>query len=393
MPTRSFDLTTLYHSYDWVYSGVSPTCDGSQAGVSYPVFIKKGGVTRANTPNFHTKMVRNDLLPLNPYLRWDYQAQRSLGSHWRVYDAGSALCTQTASGFTQPGFLLHDGVESNYGILPDAWAEANVEALKVQAIANCSADLDALTTAAESHKTFQMIKNTRKDAKDLIVQALRGGRHTVRAAASAWLAWKYGWQQLGYDMQNIADFVNAPIKSHIVEGRAGVSPTLQLVIPPEDIQWSSGTVHREREVSIDASLRAHAVVRYYSRGLNVAASIPVTTWEMVPYSFVIDWFVNIGDVLRAWDVLLMARNVQVSLGEKYTADITSTATYGPPGSNPKYVDSGGSAFATERFTRKRRIPSSVPSLVPSLAVRLTGSRITDMAALLSKPIINSSFRR
>jgi hypothetical protein len=392
LTTLSFDQPDVKSTQYFVFDN-TPACSSWTDASTSINRVKKGALVRAETPNFKAALARGELLPLNAYRKWDYLAERGQGFVSRTRDQSGKLCTSHISQYHYPYFYLYDGERVLAEKIPDPWAEVNAEALKVQAIANCAADLDTLTTLAESHKTLAMVRDVREDAKRLILKALRGGRHTAQAAANAWLWWKYGWQQLGYDMQNIADFVNNPIKSHIVEGRAGVSPLLKLVIPPEEVVMQSGTWTTTRTCTIDGSCRAHAVVRYYTRGLNQVASIPTTMWELVPYSFVVDWFINVGDVLRAWDVLLLAKDVRVSLGDKMSMKVNTTATYGPPGSNPQWVAASGSGLLDELYERKTRIPSNVPSLVPSLQVRLTGSRIIDAASLCTKPIINSSFRR
>jgi hypothetical protein len=272
-------------------------------------------------------------------------------------------------------------------IFPDVWAGVNTDALIVAAMANITPQLDLLTSMAEAHKTFKMVKDVREDARKLIVNAMRGGKHTVKAAADAWMAWRYGWQILGMDCANIYKFMKNPVGSLVLRGQSGGSNRTDLTTIDE--VWPSNYYgrHITGDITTDVSYRARVNALWSAKTLNVLANPLVTAWELVPFSFVVDWFVNLGDVLSAWQVVLMAEKLQASLGAQYsrigkakTQIIAGTCT-------GNTIVSSQNSECDETLIGKFRIPASIPNLVPSFTVQLNSQRITDLAAMCVKRIL------
>jgi hypothetical protein len=121
--------------------------------------------------------------------------------------------------------------------------------------------------------------------------------------------------------------------------------------------------------------------------MNFVADPAISAWESVPFSFVADWFVNIGDVLGAWTVVRSLSRLYTSLGSKGDLVIRGSVPAVTAGSNSQYIGQSGSALSREWYNVRDRIPGYVPYLIPSIAVNLTSKRIADAAALLSKRIL------
>jgi hypothetical protein len=250
------------------------------------------------------------------------------------------------------------------------------------AMADAVPDLDALTTLAESGKTISMVLNARKSAKSLILNALRGGKETAKAAGTAWLQWRYGWQQLYYDIAAAREALKYPIR-RFVDGQVGNTvittdsgeDTVPTSVHCEFVQaWSRTT---------DLSARARFVGRLRAETVNALLDVPTTGWELIPFSWVADWFISIGDVLRAWKVKRSCDAVAASIGWKITTKSSLLAeAQGIDG-----YSATGSAFGSETLSGRGRIPAGIPELVPSVTVHLTGKRILDAAALLSQRIL------
>jgi hypothetical protein len=268
---------------------------------------------------------------------------------------------------------------------PEPWSGVNTDALLIAAMADMLPDLDALTTALEARQTIDMVVHARRDAKALIREALRGGFHTVKAASDAWLAWRYGWQQLVRDIQNVHELLLRPIQSLVVEGRSGESFSDSNTVE-QPFLWSTSEGFYYWIVNSDISVRANAVGVLRGETLNLIANPAISFWETIPYSFVADWFVNVGDVLAAWKVRTSMSRLYLSLGSKVTITVRGGVTVTGPGLDPK-SSASFDASSEERYTSLERVPASAPSLVPSIDVNLTSQRITDAAALLSKRIL------
>jgi hypothetical protein len=261
-------------------------------------------------------------------------------------------------------------------------AQVNEEALLQRAFAQCQPDLDLLTTLVEAHKTIDMLLHARKRFLSLISDMRKGGFTSVKAAASSWLEFRYGWRILGYDIQNANDFYNTPIRGNILTGRAGDSVRERTNFVSSvstnyyaNYDWCS-------QVDRDLSIRANAAVKYDLESINALTSPFTTAWETIPYSFVADWFVSVGDAISAWDVLRRSieHNASISykMNESGSAQVKNVTLGVGTYANDPYCT--GNASHTSEF--KYREPRSFDAGLPEWRVRLTSGRILDAAALL-----------
>lgn len=135
----------------------------------------------------------------------------------------------------------------------------------------------------------------------------------AKATANTWLEYRYGWSPLIMDAENIIQ------GCYSLKKRAA---TRRLVVRASEVWESEKTANNPGSqwgsplwiVSGDSrqkSVReAHAGVLYrvdpgtilgnsaQYMGLTTR-DIPATLWEIVPYSFVVDWFVGVGSWIQA----------------------------------------------------------------------------------------------
>ena len=147
-------------------------------------------------------------------------------------------------------------------------------------------------------------------------------------------------------------------------------------------QWDVFTT-----VHSDVSVRINAVAEYEMRSLNALASIPMTMWETIPFSFVADWFVSAGDAIGAWQALCSAKYSASSLGIKMTQTASASVTNVLPGRDPNVISRYCSGKTSAKGVINLRSPMGTPSFIPRLRVELNSKRILDAAALLKKRII------
>lgn len=126
---------------------------------------------------------------------------------------------------------------------------------------------------------------------------LNGSRHEVeppKVLASNWLQLQYGWLPLLKDLENGAQFLahhlSVPLQQ-VVRVSAQVANTVQSASPSNTAPMSSKAYTRKW---IKCILKEKDIVTL--SGLTDPLSV---AWELVPYSFVIDWFIPIGNYLSA----------------------------------------------------------------------------------------------
>jgi hypothetical protein len=110
---------------------------------------------------------------------------------------------------------------------------------------------------------------------------------------------------------------------------------------------------------------------------SIRADLPLTAWELVPYSFVVDWFYDVGSFLEAHTLAVKASGLAIGDGYDVTLvrnldNVTHTLAAGWSGSINQTATSYG------KLTR--RVPGSV-SQSPSWNVRLDEFKVLDLISL------------
>ena len=171
------------------------------------------------------------------------------------------------------------------------------EGLVTEALAQINAKtLDLLTTLAELPETIQMIVDILKKVADLIVGFKKEMRHLSKIlkdpkelseqAASLWLQYRYGIMPLIYTVQGALEVLEEQSKGvEFIDVKKKKTITSKVFIDIEVEQIHRVFIKRRIvDFTVDNSLL-----------INPA----LTAWELVTLSFVIDWFLNIGDILAS----------------------------------------------------------------------------------------------
>lgn len=148
-------------------------------------------------------------------------------------------------------------------------------------------------------------------AKALRLSAVPKGASVKKSFASNWLEFYFGWSPLIGDIGSAVNVLQSPLKNQFCKGRAkaGPDPTVDLQVP-QDLSRPSAQNDWTRWVSFD---RLTVTKRAMSQGVNVAVSNPnlwlanqlgfvnpaTVAWELIPFSFVVDWFVNVEQFLSS----------------------------------------------------------------------------------------------
>lgn len=135
-------------------------------------------------------------------------------------------------------------------------------------------------------------------------------RLTIKDPAKTWLEIQYGWKPMISDIYSALEVLERPYPSVKVTGSAKVpferSENLPLGRPGKTSYVHKGyficrkTAYVAVENDLLFSLNQAGVLNPVSLG-----------WEMIPYSFVADWFIPIGDWLRSYSDFVGLQQVAV----------------------------------------------------------------------------------
>lgn len=156
-------------------------------------------------------------------------------------------------------------------------------------------------------------------------------RSDPKKAADLWLEWHFGWEPLYEDIYNACVILQSPVPQLIkVRCRSQTIP-VQIDYSFQMQEWGAdetldGIIREQMGARISVS--NPNLWRATQLGLTNPASI---LWELVPYSFVVDWFIPVGAFLGSWTDLW-----GLTVGDPYT---TLTRFY--KGRYQMYTKSGG----------------------------------------------------
>ena len=177
-----------------------------------------------------------------------------------------------------------------------------------------------LANAAEGRKSIEMMANRLIQigrafralkrgyvytfAKTLNI-ALKAGtkprkiRVTSKWVSNTWLEYHFGWEPLVKDIYNSAAFLSAPFGLPVIKGRASIKKDIVF----ETTTGTSDRIHQRGLHSVEAHAHIQGQLRVTNSNLFLASRLglinPVSVaWEIVPFSFVVDWFANVGQFIE-----------------------------------------------------------------------------------------------
>jgi hypothetical protein len=261
----------------------------------------------------------------------------------------------------------------------------------------------------ELGETLRMIKSPAKAFRNGLDSFLgaakkhrrRRGPDRMKAVADTWLEYVYGWAPLINDIDDAMNYLHKRQKQ--LE-----SPTRTITANGEGREVII-TVHSRggqgSKTFAQVRTTASRKVRYRgaifteqqnpqlftpkSLGVSLDDFVP-TAWELMPWSFLIDYFTNIGDILQAFSL----RKTKLAWGCRNVRDYTRRENiylhqapiteYTPVGVQLLGFEvSGSTGGPTERTYVLREAITSVPLPALQFEVPGVGTKWVNMAALLA----------
>lgn len=328
------------------------------------------------TPGFFSLKRCGKFLPINPVQIVTVQ---------EAYVPGTALFEDTRYGIHYAGEYTSVRPWSIPVPGPD---EGLIDAAVLSAAANAAAaEWDVMTFLAEFKQSADLMAKIGSQFNgftyNLARQARAFKKNPWKKFRELWLGARYGIRPMMYDFKSAYNaFAKYKDKLEVITGQGHESNETDEATDTGLVPLPGGVwLGRTREsLKQTFEYNGRAYIRYTE---NIGATgrsfgfDPLTTaWELVPYSFVVDWFVNIGNAVQVIQPLLRGSFLGMSASIKRVTE--QELTYYQVGTS--YIDGAYSEFKqTKRTEEYVRYPSDVPT--PSLVTNLTLPKLVDLAAL------------
>lgn len=130
------------------------------------------------------------------------------------------------------------------------------------------------------------------------------GRTVADFIQNNWLAYRYGMRPLLADMNNAMVAVEATLHNATPKRRTarGYASDSGFESTSTEATYGTRTDALVQSTSLKRSARAGILYEQVAMANTFGASlrdVPATLWEIVPYSFVADWFWNVGSYIQA----------------------------------------------------------------------------------------------
>lgn len=350
-----------------------------------------------NTPSYYKKRATGALLPVTSWTNYSLNATFSGGrtyDKWNAQSGGTKLYT-----FVQSGFIAKNAWGSPQATPTYAPTAEDVMSLVSASYADyvvtgaindaASAAFDALTFAAELGKTLSMFRQVGTKLtrfQDLASDQLAKGEKAA-TLASLWLEGRYGWRTLMYDVRALDDALNVlSKKSAICIGRSSYSSSTSGSWPSGGGTWLNRSITSSSTYNASVEYRGLCYARIQPQAFG--GDVATTLWELVPYSFVIDWFFNVGQKIAYLGNSLKLQGDYSSgygtyVSGTYTAEVVMGArTVSRTGSGSSWWDGlANSALCEGQFELKTRVPAT-PGMLPLFAPRLDVSKVIDTMSMV-----------
>jgi hypothetical protein len=385
----------------------------------YPAVRRKSGsfksITDTVTPNFRERVKNGEVILNNVTLVRDTRACTE--SSWRAGNhptwgtrtfEGSIACEHHVTLATPSGYAT-DVTNASANVLIEAYAKMN------------AVDVQSLVSVAELGKTLEMLHHPLAKANDLVNKMIilkkakfenprynllkaylkryptRTAKEVGDAITSAYLEYRYGLKPLMYDVAGIVKNVTTarPSPKTLYVARAGLSLSKR-VTAPNTYLGIPGTTDSRGDCEKFLTNRISAGVFYNVADKSAAdyqkrslgfdlRSVPIAAYELLPYSFVLDWFLQLGPWLQAVlpnPALVVRGNwvtnheIMANTTDNVRADLY-VSTY--PATTYKL---GGGSYSEVIETTTRSVNQSLPTLPPLQAKSLSGLHQLDSLGLL-----------
>jgi len=400
----------------WIHNRVYNE-DGPHVQALRTASQESGSRSSVRTPGYRIMMKakKKISLPVNAYT-YTKRIENYVSDGISDYEQGDAAGVNPATNFTSctRGCINH-GVNNFDVIRPDG---GEINAVRNRAINNVLLEVkdqkvNVAQAAAERGQTTKLFASTARRVVDTVVLLKRGNwnkaakglglagsarkhrklirdldKDPVKALGQAVLEIQYGWRPLLQDLYGSAEQI-AQQDLHEIRSRVSKGASASGSVP---YSWSTdleqGVLSRNWKYS-------EKYVLYFatpSVDLHTLTQLGITNpatvlWELTPWSFVVDWFLPIGNWINSWDAttgLVFEKGSKTTAFEFNTVNTASGKSWQSGDAWGTYVNHTLRATANGKYVEivRTSLPGWPSSSIPYLKNPVSNTHVLNAMALL-----------
>lgn len=315
MRTRTKDLTEdqLVNTY-W---RPRETCADDSFDITYGGVGVSTSMTDNVTPNFRQRVAQGEVI-VNYMTQTTTERHAITGTKGHFHDVyvfSPYSCTMEVieydgGGIIKPFPLPNRQVQHREVVFDKA--SLHIEAATQARSLVAEPTFAGATFVAELSDAVQLFRSPLRAMKDLLHDIKTDQRKAARKyrglplasfISKHWLWYRYGIMPIVYDMRDASEALTTlegwgPPRI-TVRGKSKDQGTASEIEHGTNVTaWS---VEREVETSAEYSVRTGIIYEYSGEntfGVSLA-DVPNALWELVPFSFVVDWFGNVNNYIAA----------------------------------------------------------------------------------------------
>lgn len=377
------------------YNGTGSPPTNISATTSFSGDVQNESITDVVSPNFKRRIAAGEIINNN------YQCGVVLMETPKPTSYNRALLSIAngkVSGDTWSGSWPISSTELGGFLSTNSDYQSSLDTAISQAVTQAYADTSqaeilALTTAAEMRKTvdgliaifvraIRLFRAVRKFDLKYIKREI-----SMKELSDRYMELRYALRPLAYDAAGIVKVLKKDRTTHqrvTGRGQSGSSWEISDVLNRNDGNFIMSI---NRKARIDFSVRAGVLCSADITECNIQGldQIALSAWEIVPFSFILDWFWNIGNTIAA----LSPKTGVTKLASWYTVELTvvleNTLGTIANASNPNYQSSISWSGRKAQYERwKTRTINPTPGYLPTSNIRLDFWKLLDMAKIMGQ---------
>lgn len=369
---------------------ISPVAACSPLNVfseTYSGIDKVKRVRSVSVPNFWQLCRMGKFLPINHFLveTETETFKESSYADWEVRLKSNNACVRRGQGKVV--------IPSNYLEVPPVDTSI-LDVVATSALSRVQeAEWDVLTFLSELRSTVDTVRSGWRGIKDILFRNAEVVARLKRASAAErwnrfaqlWLEARYGWRPIMYDVHSAIGAYNSTLEDGtLISERASQTDSDSVADYYETVYDENTTAQFTRTMEYRRTYRAVAYLEVSIAGAKIYGANPlVTAWELTPWSFVADWFINVGDSINALSALASGRvkGVCVSVRESSTREIGRNIDWHDSTTRKVVGNHLQGCLNTLEVERYERFPY-VGAPIPQVDINLNLPKLVDLAALV-----------